>query len=440
MAPEGRHIMAVFKTPSILTEKGICHMTKTSITTLPDPHGFSPDPLTDILRAGARDLIQQAVEAELSVLLEAHSGDRTEDGRARLVRHGHLPERDVITGIGAVPVCVPRVRDRGNSAEKIRFTSTILPPYLRKAKSIEELLPWLYLKGISTGDFQEALAALLGPNAAGLSSTTISRLKADWWDEYDRWQRRDLSARRFVYIWADGVYFRPRMEEKQCVLVLIGADEWGRKEIIGLCDGYRESTQSWRELLLDLQRRGLNHAPDLAIGDGALGFWNALREVFGTTKEQRCWVHKTGNVLNAMPKSVQAKAKAHLHDIWQVETRGDAEAAFDFFVASYGVKYERAVAKLTKDRDVLLSFYDFPAEHWKHIRTTNPIESTFATVRHRTGKTKGSLSRKTGLAMAFKLMMSAQKKWQKLNGANRIPEIIQGIAFIDGIKQIQTAA
>lgn len=432
--------MAVLKTPSILTEKGICHMTKTTIATLPDPHGFSPDPLTDILRAGARDLIQQAVEAELAVLLEAHSGDRTEDGRARLVRHGHLPERDVITGIGALPVKVPRVRDRGNSVEKIRFTSTILPPYLRKAKSIEELLPWLYLKGISTGDFQEALAALLGPNAAGLSSTTISRLKADWWDEYDRWQRRDLSARRFVYIWADGVYFRPRMEEKQCVLVLIGADEWGRKEIIGLCDGYRESTQSWRELLLDLQRRGLNHAPDLAIGDGALGFWNALREVFGATKEQRCWFHKTGNVLNAMPKSVQAKAKGHLHDIWQAETRADAEAAFDFFVASYGVKYERAVAKLTKDRDVLLAFYDFPAEHWKHIRTTNPIESTFATVRHRTGKTKGCLSRKTGLAMAFKLMMSAQKKWQKLNGANRIPEIIQGIAFIDGIKQIQTAA
>lgn len=233
--------MAVFKTPSILPEKGICHMTKTTITTLRDPHGFSPDPLTVILRAGARDLIQQAVEAELSVLLEAYSDDRTEDGRARLVRHGHLPERDVITGIGAVPVKVPRVRDRGNTADKIRFTSTILPPYLRKAKSIEELLPWLYLKGISTGDFQEALAALLGPNAAGLSSTTISRLKADWWDEYDRWQRRDLSARRFVYIWADRVYFRPRMEEKQCVLVLISADEWGRKEIIGLCDGYRAS-------------------------------------------------------------------------------------------------------------------------------------------------------------------------------------------------------
>ena len=416
-------------------------MTKTSITTLPDPHGFSPDPLTDILRAGARDLIQQAVEAELSALLEAHSEDYIEDGRARLVRHGHLPEREVTTGIGTVSVKVPRVRDRGEGAEKIRFTSTILPPYLRKAKSIEELLPWLYLKGISTGDFQEALAALLGPNAAGLSSSAISRLKADWWDEYDRWQRRDLSTRRFVYIWADGVYFRPRMaEEKQCVLVLIGADEWGRKEIIGLADGYRESTQSWRELLLDLQRRGLAQGPDLAIGDGALGFWNALREVFGATKQQRCWFHKTGNVLNAMPKSVQAKAKGHLHDIWQAETRVDAEAAFDFFVTTYGVKYDKAVGKLTKDRDVLLAFYDFPAEHWKHIRTTNPIESTFATVRHRTGKTKGCLSRKTGLAMAFKLMMSAQNKWRKLDGANRMPEIIEGIAFKDGIKQLNHAA
>lgn len=416
-------------------------MTKTTITTLPDPHGFSHDPLTAILRAGARDLIQQAVEAELSVLLEAHGEDQTDDGRARLVRHGHLPEREIMTGVGAVPVKVPRIRDRGDTAEKIRFTSMILPPYLRKAKSIEELLPWLYLKGISTGDFHEALAALLGPNATGLSSTRISRLKADWWTEYDHWQRRDLSTRRFVYIWADGVYFRPRMaEEKQCVLVLIGADEWGRKEIIGLADGYRESTQSWRELLLDLQRRGLTHAPDLAVGDGALGFWHALREIFGGTKEQRCWFHKTGNVLNAMPKSVQAKAKDHLHDIWQAETHMDAEAAFDFFVATYGVKYDKAVRKLTKDRDVLLAFYDFPAEHWKHIRTTNPIESTFATVRHRTGKTKGCLSRKTGLAMAYKLMMSAQSKWRKLDGANRMPEIIEGIAFKDGIKQLQNAA
>lgn len=416
-------------------------MTKTTITQLPDPSGFSPDPLTDILRSGARRLIEQAVEAELTVLLAAHTDERTADGRARLVRHGHLPEREVMTGIGPVPVKVPRVRDRGDGDEKIRFTSGILPPYLRKAKSIEELLPWLYLKGISTGDFQEALAALLGPKATGLSSSTISRLKADWWEEYEGWQRRDLSARRFVYIWADGVYFKPRMaEEKQCVLVVIGADEWGRKEILGLTDGYRESTQSWRELLLDLKRRGLTHDPDLAIGDGALGFWAALREVFGSTREQRCWFHKTGNVLNAMPKSVQSKAKGHLHDVWQAETRVNAEAAFDFFVETYGVKYDKAVARLVKDRDVLLTFYDFPAEHWKHIRTTNPIESTFATVRHRTSKTKGCLSRKTGLAMAFRLMMSAQLKWRKLDGANRMPEIVQGVAFKDGIKQLQTAA
>lgn len=416
-------------------------MTKTTIATLPDPSRFSPDPLTELLRSGARNLIQQAVEAELAALLSAHVAETTEDGRARLVRHGHLPEREVMTGIGPVPVKVPRVRDRGAEAEKIRFTSSILPPYLRKAKSIEELLPWLYLKGISTGDFQEALAALLGPNAAGLSSTTISRLKAEWWEEYERWQHRDLSTRRFVYIWADGVYFQPRMaEEKQCVLVLIGADEWGRKEVLGLTDGFRESTQSWRELLLDLKRRGLAKAPDLAVGDGALGFWAALREVFGSTREQRCWFHKTGNVLNAMPKSLQAKAKGHLHDIWQAETKAEAQTAFDFFVETYGVKYDKAVAKLVKDRDVLLSFYDFPAEHWKHIRTSNPIESMFATVRHRTGKTKGCLSRKTGLAMAFRLMMSAQAKWRKLDGANRLPEIVQGIEFKDGIKQLQVAA
>lgn len=283
-------------------------MTKNTIAKLPDPQGISGDPLTEILREGARGLIQQAVEAELLNLLQHHAADKTPGGHARLVRHGHLPEREIMTGVGAVPVKVPRVRDRGESAEKIRFTSSLLPPYLRKAKSVEELLPWLYLKGISTGDFQEALAALLGPNAAGLSSSTISRLKADWWADYERWQKRDLSARRIVYVWADGVYFQPRMDEKQCVLVLIGADEWGKKEILGLTDGFRESTQSWRELLLDLKRRGLNHAPDLAVGDGALGFWAALREVFGQTAEQRCWVHKTANVLNAMPKSLQPRA------------------------------------------------------------------------------------------------------------------------------------
>ena len=303
-----------------------------------------------------------------------------------------------------------------------QFQSTILCGALARRSPV-----WI---GIITAELLERVAALLGPNAAGLSSTTISRLKADWWDDYERWQRRELSARRIVYIWADGVYFQPRMEEKQCVLVLIGADEWGGKEILGPTDGYRESTQSWRELLLDLKRRGLAHAPDLAIGDGGLGFWAALREVFGATTEQRCWFHKTGNVLNVMPKSVQAKAKGHLHDIWQAETKAEAKAAFDFFVETYGVKYEKAVAKLIKDREALLAFYDFSAEHWKPIRTTNPIESTFATVRHRAGKTKGCLSRKTGLAMAYKLMMSAQGTWRKLDGSNRMPEIIQGIAFV----------
>ena len=406
-----------------------------------DPAGISRDPLTDILRKGARDLLAQAVEAELCDLMARHAHLTDAAGRQRLVRHGHLPEREVMTGIGPVPIKVPRVRDRGTGAEKIRFTSSLLPPYLRRAKSVEELLPWLYLKGISTGDFGEALAALLGPDAPGLTSSTISRLKADWWAEYERWKRRDLSAKRYVYFWGDGVYFKPRMDaDKQCMLVIIGADEWGNKDVLGLVDGYRESSQSWRELLLDLQRRGLRKAPDLAIGDGALGFWNALREVFGKTREQRCWFHKTGNVLNAMPKSLQPKAKGHLQDIWMAETKEEAEAAFDFFVEAYGVKYDKAVAKLVKDRDVLLTFYDFPAEHWKHIRTSNPIESTFATVRHRTKKTKGCLGRKTALAMTFRLMMSAKKKWRKLDGAFRLPEIIEGVAFKDGIKQEKHAA
>ena len=416
-------------------------MSETTITKLPDPSGFSPDPLSDVIRDGARKLIEQAIEAELAALMAAFTEEKLEDGRARLVRHGHLPEREILTGLGPVLVKVPRVRDRGASEDKITFTPSVLPRYLRKAKSVEELIPWLYLKGVSTGDFQDALAALLGPNAKGLSAKTVTRLKADWWKDYDAWQKRDLSARRFLYIWADGVYFKPRMsEEKQCVLVIVGADEFGRKELLAMTDGFRESTESWRELLLDLKRRGLEQDPKLAIGDGALGFWTALREVFATTQEQRCWVHKTMNVLNAMPKSLQAKAKAHLHDIWQAGTRAEAETAFDFFVGTYGVKWDKAVAKLVKDRDALLAFYDFPAEHWKHIRTSNPIESTFATVRHRTKRTKGCLSRKTGLAMAFKLMMTAQAKWRSLDGRNRLPEIIEGIEFRDGVSQLQTAA
>jgi putative transposase len=416
-------------------------MSDDTIATLPDPSGFSPDPLTEVIREGARKLIAQAIDAELATLLSAFAEDKLEDGRARLVRHGHLPERAVMTGIGPVPVKVPRVRDRKPGAGRITFTPSILPRYLRRAKSVEDLLPWLYLKGVSTGDFTEALEALLGPNAKGLSAKTVTRLKADWWTDYEAWQKRDLGTRRFLYIWADGVYFKPRMaEEKQCVLVIVGADEYGRKELLAMTDGFRESTQSWREVLLDLQRRGLKHDPRLAIGDGALGFWAALREVFATTQEQRCWLHKTMNVLNALPKSLQAKAKGHLHDIWQAETRAAAGTAFDYFVQTYGVKWDKAVAKLVKDRDALLTFYDFPAEHWKHIRTSNPIESTFATVRHRTKRTKGCLSRKTGLAMAFKLMLSAQKKWRKLDGQNRLPEVIAGVEFRDGIRHLQKAA
>jgi putative transposase len=400
------------------------------------------DPLTEVLRVGARRLLAEAVEAEVSAFIAEHA-DRVDDaGHRRVVRHGYLPEREVQTGIGGIAVRRPRVRDRAPDAGgAIRFTSSILPPYLRRARSVEELLPWLYLKGISMGDFGEALAALLGPDAPGLSAATIARLKAAWADDYERWARRDLSAKRYVYFWADGVYFQPRLDhDKQCLLVIIGADEVGNKDIVGLSDGYRESAQSWRELLLDLKRRGLVVPPELAVGDGALGFWKALREVYGETREQRCWVHKTANILNKMPKSLQGKAKGHLQDIWMAETRADAEAAFNFFIEAYGAKYDKATDCLIKDRDRLLTFYDFPAEHWKHIRSTNPIESTFATVRLRTTKTKGCLSRKTALAMVFKLMLSARKKWRRLDGSDHLAEIIQGVTFKDGIKQIRYAA
>ncbi len=404
---------------------------------------FSPDPLTEVIQFGARELLRTAVQAEVAGFMAVHAQLLDKEGRQRLVRHGFLPERAVMTGIGTVPVQVPRVRDRGANIDgsKIRFRSSLVPPYLRKAKSVEELLPWLYLKGISTGDFSEALAALLGPDAEGLSASTITRLKATWWDEYEAWRKRDLSGKRYVYIWADGVCFTPRLDgDRQCMLVIIGADEYGEKDVLSIMDGFRENADSWRDLLRGLRKRGLTVPPELAVGDGALGFWTALRDVYPTTREQRCWVHKTANVTGAMPKSLREKAKADLQDIWMAETKKEANAAFDLFVETYGLKYERAVARLVKDRDVLLTFYDFPAEHWKHIRTTNPIESVFATVRNRTRKTKGCLNRKTALAMVFRLMMSAKKKWRKISGPNRLPEVIQGIAFKDGIRQRQNAA
>jgi len=400
--------------------------------------GTIEDQLTEVLRCGARALLAQAVEAEVASFLAKHADLRTEDGRARVVRHGHLPEREVMTGIGPVAVRQPRVRDRAAAADnpgRIRFSPSILPPYMRRSKSIETLLPILYLKGISTGDFSEALTALLGKDAAGLSASAIGRLKDGWLDEHAAWQKRDLSARRYVYIWADGIYLEARLEdEKQCILVVIGATPEGRKELVGFTDGARESAHDWRELLFDLKRRGLDVSPELMVADGALGFWKAAGEVWPKAREQRCWVHKTANVLAKLPKSQQPKAKRALQEIWMAETKAGAETAFDAFIESYSVKYEKAADCLEKDRDALLAFYDFPAEHWKHLRTTNPIESTFATVRHRTIRAKGCLSNKTALAMVFKLVEGAQKSWRRLDGHNQLPKLILGVKFSDGLE------
>jgi putative transposase len=420
-------------------------VTDTNVFALVQPGTFT-DRLTDVLRDGARALLARAVEAEVAGFLAEHADKRTDDGRQRLVRHGHLPERSIMTGIGAVEVCVPRVRDRHSGADdRIRFSSAILPPYARRSKSLEVLIPILYLKGISTGDFAEALSALLGPNAGGLSASTIARLKEVWADEHARWLKRDLSVKRYVYFWADGIYVQARLEdEAQCLLVIIGATPEGKKELVGLADGLRESAHSWRDLLLDLKRRGLSSGPQLAVGDGALGFWKALDEVWPTTPAQRCWVHKTANVLNKLPNSLHAKAKHALHEIWMAETRKDAEAALDVFIETYSRKYEKAAECVAKDRDALLAFYDFPAEHWKHLRTTNPIESAFATVRHRTTRSKGCLSNKTALAMIFKLAQAAEKSWRRLKGYSLLPKVILGVKFNDGIEivksQSQTAA
>ena len=420
-------------------------MTETNVFQFAQPGTFA-DPLTEVLRNGARALLAQAVEAEVAGLLASHADKLTDDGRARLVRHGHLPAREIMTGLGPVAVRCPRVRDRvGSGAERIRFSSAILPPYARRSKSLEVLIPILYLKGVSTGDFEEALIALLGKNAGGLSASTISRLKEAWAEEYARWSRRDLSAKRYVYFWADGIHVQARLEDQaQCLLVIIGATPEGKKELVGLIDGVRESAQSWRELLLDLKRRGLAIGPELAVADGALGFWQAIEEVWPQTRGQRCWVHKTANVLNKLPKSQQPKAKRALQEIWMAETKNEALAAFDAFVETWGIKYDKAVECLIKDHDALLAFYDFPAEHWKHLCTSNVIESAFATVRHRTVRSKGCLSNKTALAMIFKLAEAAEKTWRRLDGHNQLPKVILGVKFADGIEvvrsQVQAAA
>jgi putative transposase len=420
-------------------------VTETNVFQLSQPGTFA-DPLTEVLRAGARALLAQAVEAEVATLLSRYADETTDDGRHRLVRHGHLPEREIMTGIGPVAVRCPRVRDRvGEGSQRIRFSSALLPRYARRSKSLEVLIPILYLKGVSTGDFEEALAALLGKDAGGLSASTIGRLKEAWSEEHRRWSKRDLSAKRYVYFWVDGIHVQARLEDDaQCLLVIIGATPEGKKELVGLTDGVRESTRSWKELLLDLKRRGLSIGPELAVADGALGFWQALEEVWPHTRGQRCWVHKTANILNKLPKSQQSKAKRALQEIWMGETKKDALLAFDAFIETWGVKYDRAVECLIKDRDALLAFYDFPAEHWKHLRTTNVIESSFATVRHRTVRSKGCLSNKTALAMIFKLAEAAEKSWRRLDGHNQLPKVIHGIKFTDGIEvvrsQAQTAA
>ena len=391
------------------------------------------DVLTEVLRSGARELLQQAIEAEVGEFIAQHRELKDERERQRVVRNGYQPERTIQTGIGDVPVKAPRVRDRQGT---IKFSSSILPRYLRRTKSLEELLPWLYLKGLSTGDFSTALTALLGQDAPGLSAATISRLKEVWKEEQQQWSRRDLTGKKFVYLWVDGVHFGVRLEDaSQCILVVIGATVDGKKQLLAMTDGYRESEQSWQELLLDLKQRGLTIDPKLAIGDGALGFWKALPQVFGTTRAQRCWVHKTINVLNKLPQGLQAKAKADLHEIWMAECRVDAEQAFDHFLLTYEAKYPKATECLAKDRDHLLTFYDFPAQHWLHIRTTNPIESTFATVRLRTTKTRGCVSRAGLLAMVFKLTKTAEQNWRTVKGHALLPQVIDGVKFKDGLQE-----
>jgi len=410
--------------------------TDTTIVSFPHPDAFD-DPLTSVLREGARRLLAQAVEAEAEAFLAAMSEERLADGRARVVRHGHGPERIIQTGIGPVPVKRAKLRDRAAEAsgeDRITFTSALLPKWARHTKSLDALIPVLYLRGISTGDFQEALGALLGRDAPNLSPSVIGRLKEEWQGAYVRWQRRDLSARHYVYIWADGVYLQARMEDNAaCMLVLIGATPEGRKELVGFQVGVRESAQSWRELLVDLKTRGLSILPRIAVGDGALGFWKALEEIFPSTRHQRCWQHKVLNVLNKVPKSVQPNMKNDLREVRDAPDRATAEAAMAIFVDKYQAKYPKAVDCLTKDREALLTFFDFPAEHWDHLRTSNPIESVFATVRHRTVRTKGSLSHKTARLMVFKLVMAAAKTWRRLKGENQLPMVVEGIKFADGV-------
>jgi len=400
------------------------------------PETITKDLLTEILQKGSQRLLAIAVETEIEGCIDFYKDLKDDLGRQRIIRNGYNPEREIQTGIGQIKVKVPRSRDRQPDGEPIRFTSSILPPYLRRTRSIEELLPWLYLKGISTGDFSDALEALLGKDAPGLSANTISRLKVKWIAEMEQWNKRKLAGKQYVYFWADGLHSNVRMAEKQCLLVIIGVTESGKKELVALEDGFRESELSWLSVLRDLKERGLAEGPKLAIGDGALGFWKAMTQIYPETQWQRCWVHKTANVLNKLPKSLQSKAKEHLHDIWMAPGIEEAEKNFDVFVDLYGAKYPKATECLEKDRDKLLNFYSYPAEHWKHIRTTNPIESTFATVRLRTKKVRNCFSSQSVVTMAFQLCRCAEKRWQKINAVKKLAKVIEGVQFVDGVERI----
>jgi len=394
------------------------------------------DLLSTMLRDGAQRLVAQAVQAEFEEFLAHFSGERVEDGRAAVVRNGFQPEREILTGLGPVGVRVPKARAR--TEQPAVFHSRLVPPYVRRAKSVDAALPWLYLHGISTGNMREALAALVGPEAAGLSASVVARLKGRWMEEYRLWRRSKLGRDRWVYLWADGIYSGLRGEdERLCALVVIGVNERGQKKFLAIEDGVRESKQSWREVLLALKARGLAIPPRLAVGDGALGFWAALDEIYPETGHQRCWKHKTVNVLNYLPRALQPKAKAALHEIWMAETRSDAGRAFEQFTVAFGAKYPKAVQCLAKDRTELLAFYDFPAEHWIHLRTSNVIESTFATVRHRTDRTKGCLTRDGMLAMIFKLGMNAERSWRRLRGFEWLAKVIGGVTFRDGVEMQQ---
>ena len=395
------------------------------------------DELTEFIRLGAQNLIKQALEAELQVFMREFASHKNEQGRKSVVRNGYHPTRSIATGIGGIEVRVPKVRSR--SEESVCFRSSFVPPYIRRTQSIDEALPWLYLKGVSTGNMQEALSAFVGVNAKGFSPCVVSRLKHKWLEEYKQWSRRKLDD-EWVYLWMDGIYSNPRGDEhRQCVLVVMGVNSQGEKHLLAIEDGARESTQSWKEVLLSLKDRGLDNFK-LAIGDGAMGLWSALSETYPEVKQQRCWVHKTKNVLNSLPKSVQPKAKSMLQEIWMAETQKTAEKAFDLWLKTFQDKYPKAAECLSKDRKSLLVFYAFPASHWQHIRTTNPIESTFATIRHRSKQSKGCLSRNGILSMIFKLGATAQKNWRRIRGYKELEKLINGVKFKDGIEIQQDAA